>query len=99
VTVERTALQQLATFLHPLTGGLDGQGWPFGQVPCLSDIIALVHSIVGVDHLAHVRAQVEAPGSGAAALLTMDGATTVTPSPYTLVSSGVHHINLQLKGV
>lgn len=96
-TVESAALQQLTAFLHPLSGGLDGQGWPFGQVPCLSDIIALVQGIAGVDHLAQVRARVEEPRSGTAVVLTMDGAAAVTPSPYTLVSSGVHRINLQLK--
>ncbi|MGE3539972.1 MAG: putative baseplate assembly protein [Candidatus Tectimicrobiota bacterium] len=95
--VESAALQQLAAFLHPLSGGLDGQGWAFGQVPCLSDIIALLHTIPGVDHLAQVTARVEEARSGTAVQLTMDGVAAVTPSPYTLVSSGVHHINLKLK--
>ena len=40
----------LTTFLHPLTGGPDGIGWPFGRSVYLSDIASLVESIDGVDY-------------------------------------------------
>jgi hypothetical protein len=44
----RTAL---ARYLHPLTGGLDGQGWPFGQWPRASDLSAVLEAVAGVDHV------------------------------------------------
>lgn len=95
--VEKRALEQLAIFLHPLTGGLEEKGWQFGQVPCLSDILALLHGIEGVDHLENLSVQVKETQSGEAVLLTMDGMATLTPSPYTLISSGEHQIQLKVK--
>lgn len=41
----------LERFLHPLTGGPLGKGWPFGRLPYLSDLYALVESVEGVDHV------------------------------------------------
>jgi len=49
--VQATALARLATFLHPLTGGLDGQGWAFGRKPYRSDLHALIEGTPGVDHV------------------------------------------------
>ncbi|HKE97542.1 MAG TPA: putative baseplate assembly protein [Actinomycetes bacterium] len=42
----RTTLDR---FLHPLTGGATGQGWPFGRTPHRSDLFALVETVEGVD--------------------------------------------------
>jgi hypothetical protein len=44
----RTAL---AAYLHPLTGGPGGLGWPFGQWPHESDLSAVVEAVDGVDHV------------------------------------------------
>src|SRR4030095_7822513 len=43
--------QKVASFLHPLTGGLDGKGWDFGRRPHLSDLYALIEAVPGVDHV------------------------------------------------
>jgi predicted phage baseplate assembly protein len=43
--------QAVASFLHPLTGGLDGKGWDFGRRPHLSDLYALIEAVPGVDHI------------------------------------------------
>jgi len=43
--------QRVASFLHPLTGGLDGTGWDFGRRPHESDFYALIEAIPGVDHI------------------------------------------------
>jgi hypothetical protein len=42
---------ELERFLHPLTGGPDGRGWPFGRRPHRSGLYALLESIEGVDHV------------------------------------------------
>ena len=49
--VEQAVQQKLASFLHPLTGGLDGAGWDFGRQPHRSDLYALIEAVPGVDHL------------------------------------------------
>ncbi len=49
--VEQAVQQKLTSFLHPLTGGLDGNGWDFGREPYKSDFYALLEAIAGVDHV------------------------------------------------
>jgi hypothetical protein len=49
-TIETEVLTALARFLHPLTGGPDGQGWDFGRGVYISDIAAILEAIPGVDH-------------------------------------------------
>ena len=44
----RTALER---YLHPLTGGAAGQGWPFGLRPHASELSALLEAVAGVDHV------------------------------------------------
>jgi hypothetical protein len=41
----------LAAFLHPLTGGLDGEGWKFGRQPHRSDIYSVIEQVSEVDHI------------------------------------------------
>lgn len=41
----------LKKFLHPLTGGQDGNGWDFGRLPQKSDLFSLLEVIPGVDHI------------------------------------------------
>ena len=41
----------LLTFLHPLTGGSDGQGWPFGRPVYVSEIYRLLDGVPGVDYV------------------------------------------------
>lgn len=38
-------------FLHPLHGGIDGRGWPFGRVPRRSDVNRILAAVPGVDHV------------------------------------------------
>lgn len=39
----------LKTFLHPLTGGTEGEGWPFGRSVYKSEINELIDDVDGVD--------------------------------------------------
>jgi hypothetical protein len=76
---ESEVLQALDDFLHPLTGGVLGTGWPFGRRPHRSDLIARVEAVPSVDH---VRA------------LTVATRTDQEPpaADATLVFSGAHSI-------
>lgn len=37
--------------MHPLTGGPEGQGWPFGRDVFLSDVAAVLEAVSGVDYV------------------------------------------------
>jgi predicted phage baseplate assembly protein len=41
----------LERFLHPLTGGPEGCGWPFGRDVFLSDLAAVLEAVDGVDYV------------------------------------------------
>jgi hypothetical protein len=49
-TVEQRVRTALLLFLHPLTGGPEGRGWPFGRNVYLSDVAAVVEAVDGVDY-------------------------------------------------
>lgn len=42
----------LDVYLHPLTGGADGQGWPFGRSVFRAEIMQVIDSVPGVDYVA-----------------------------------------------
>lgn len=45
----------LYRFLNPITGGLEGRGWPFGRPVYSSDIVNLFQAIPGVRYLGTVQ--------------------------------------------
>jgi len=47
--VKRQIDQNLRRFLHPLVGGRDGKGWPFGRSVYKVDLYHLVEEVDGVD--------------------------------------------------
>jgi hypothetical protein len=49
--VRDSVLAALAAYLHPLTGGPGGAGWPFGRGVFLSDVAALLEALDGVDYV------------------------------------------------
>jgi predicted phage baseplate assembly protein len=68
----------LAGFLHPLTGGADGAGWPFGRRPWRSDLYALAEAVPGVDHVRLLEVR----------------ETPFPRTPYFLVYSGAHSVRV-----
>ncbi len=42
---------RLAAYFHPITGGDNGEGWPFGQAVHVSDLYALLDGVEGVDYV------------------------------------------------
>jgi hypothetical protein len=49
------ARQALEAFLHPLTGGPDGQGWPPGRSVYLSDVAVAVAATRGLDYASELE--------------------------------------------
>jgi hypothetical protein len=50
-TVRDAIVAALRRFFHPLTGGPDGQGWPFGRHVYASEVYQVIESVSGVDHV------------------------------------------------
>jgi hypothetical protein len=48
-------LERINRFLHPLTGGFNGEGWDFGRQPYESDLYYLIEAIPGVDHIRNLK--------------------------------------------
>jgi hypothetical protein len=65
----RESAAALTAYLHPLTGGADGTGWPFGRSVYGSELYALLDGLPGVDHVDGLRF-VDLPADRA---LTVDG--------------------------
>jgi hypothetical protein len=70
--------QRLDQFLHPLTGGVAGQGWPFGREPHRSDLYGVIEAITQV---AYVQS------------LTLKLSPDSLPDHF-LVYSGIHSVTL-----
>ena len=51
VVMENLVKKELENYFHPLTGGLDKQGWPLGRSVYISDLFVLLDGIDGVDYV------------------------------------------------
>jgi hypothetical protein len=84
-TVQSSVLTALDDFLNPLTGGPAKLGWPFGRSVYFAEILQLIASVPGVDHVDSMT-------------LTADSGTPqcgdITLCPTFLVSSGTHQIQV-----
>ena len=85
--VEKT-VQALLTFLHPLKGGPEGTGWPFGRPVYVSEIYETIERVQGVDCVKDVA--ISAAGAG----VSRDSKGNVIISPLALVYSDSHSIEL-----
>jgi hypothetical protein len=83
--VRNAVIQRLETFLHPLTGGVSGQGWEFGREPHLSDFYALIEAIDRVDYVRSLSVKI-------------DPEAPEPPEPF-LIFSGSHDISLFLSDI
>jgi hypothetical protein len=82
--VEARLREQLAAFLHPLTGGSGKTGWDFGEPIYLSQIATLVEQTEGVDFVPLLQ------------LIVDDGVAgdVVAIAPGALVTEGDHQLKL-----
>ncbi|NJM40368.1 MAG: hypothetical protein HC853_06180 [Anaerolineae bacterium] len=53
--VRRQARAALNAFFHPLTGGPDSTGWPFGQTVHASEIYAVLEKVTSVNYVEDVQ--------------------------------------------
>jgi predicted phage baseplate assembly protein len=88
--VGRANLQQkivtaLNSFLHPLTGGPQGTGWPLGRDLYRSEVMQLIDQIVGVDNV--VLLELLAGGCG-------PQCGNICLGPTSLIAAGNHVIEV-----
>lgn len=53
-TIRQTVIEALQRFFHPLTGGPEGTGWPFGRNVYVSEIYRLLTRVPGVHSVKRV---------------------------------------------
>jgi Baseplate J-like protein len=64
--IEKDSMDSLKKFLHPLYGGVSGNGWDLGSLLCFSDIYYLFHKIDGIDHIENLSIDFELEENGMA---------------------------------
>jgi hypothetical protein len=83
--IEQAAVAALAAFLHPLTGGPDGEGWTLGRGVFASDVAAILEAITGVDHAEFIELRLNDTPVG----------DSVTVPPDRIVVAGPLHIEVK----
>lgn len=53
--VSKRVREIITNFFHPLKGGPEGNGWPFGRSVYLSEVYELLDGVVGVDYVEKVN--------------------------------------------
>ncbi len=86
----------LTAFLHPVSGGYEGNGWPFGRLPYRSDFFSLLHQIEGVVQIESLEVRLRPPGEQWI-LLEDEGLTRAGFPPYGLVCPGP--VSVTIRGV
>jgi hypothetical protein len=87
--LEESARRALAAFFDPVSGGPDGDGWPFGELPCPSDCYALLEGLDGVDHVTDLVLRFE-EDDGVYEVRSDEETPGVNPD--VLIYSGVHEV-------
>lgn len=81
-------LDRLYRFINPLTGGRDGNGWPFGRSLYLADLYALLQDLPGVvtiEGLEMFRAQADGQPRE-------EPEKAIDVVPYGVIASGEHSV-------
>jgi len=86
--LEREATRRIKAYLHPLTGGDDGRGWPFGTLPALSDFYALLERLPHADHVEKLSMTLRDEGSGRTLDISPEKLADVRALPQALVCAG-----------
>ena len=62
--LQQDAIVAIERFFDPLTGGFDGQGWPFGRSIYVSEVYQLLDKLAGVDYIVKTRNSITGDESG-----------------------------------
>lgn len=89
--LQGTAVEALYAYLHPLTGGLDGAGWPFGRPVHMGEIYGLLQRLPGAELVEDVRLFAANPITGQRGQATQ----RVEVAPNALVFSYEHQVRVE----
>ncbi|MEW6181722.1 MAG: putative baseplate assembly protein [Bacillota bacterium] len=98
-SIENQALRELESFLHPLTGGRQGNGWEFGRAPCVTDFYSLFEQIPDVDHVDGLSLAVGGEGMPVTEIKPGKQTAPEMPPWGLICSSGRHELKVEFKGV
>jgi len=89
--VRADALAALYRHLNPITGGIDGKGWPFGRPVQSGDVYALLQRVRGVDLVEDVRLFGANPVTGERGKETQ----RLDVERHSLIFSFEHHVKVE----
>lgn len=90
--LEAAAADALEAYFHPLTGGDNADGWPFGELPCVSDCYRVLEGVPDVDHVSDIALHFAATG---VTRTIRPGEEPPGVEPDVLVHSGVHDLDVR----
>ena len=92
-SIKKEVQQKIASFIHPLYGGIEGKGWDFGMIPCYSDFFLILSKIAGIDYIKQLKIIVTAGDQKA--VIPSEKFPVLDVATYVLVFSGAHNITLE----
>ncbi len=96
--VTQEAVKAIKSFLHPVSGGGKGKGWPFGRLPFRSDFLGLLHRLEGVVCVEMLQVFLRKPGENYLSLEDEGFMDEVFP-PYAMVCPGPISVEIRRKNV
>ena len=92
--LREAALTALYGYFNPLTGGPEGQGWPFGRPVHSGEVFAVLQRVPGVDLVEDVRLFAADPVTGERS----EPHTRIELGPHALVFSYEHQLRVREAG-
>ena len=89
--IQTEAMSALYSYLNPISGGPDGEGWPFGRPVQAGEVYGLLQRIRGVDMVEDVRLFGANPVTGERGQETRK----LELDPYSLLFSYEHHVRVE----
>jgi len=89
--IQKEALDALYGYLNPISGGPDGDGWPFGRPVQAGEVYGLLQRIRGVDMVEDARLFGANPVTGERGKETRK----LELDPYSLLFSYEHHVRVE----
>ena len=86
IEVKKRVKKTLKSFLDPLKGGPDENGWPFGRSVFQSEIYRIIDKVEGVDYATGISITAEG--------YQKEGGDTIKIPPIALVYSGDHEVEI-----
>jgi len=87
--VQRAVEEKLHGYIHPLHGGSDGEGWPFGRDLFVSELYSQIQSVPGVEYVSALKVFPVDPDSGERG----EAVENLELPPTALLCSALHYVN------